>query len=114
MGRSQELPDAAGEVSLEAADGFAVGLAFGGLAGDVVAGLGVAAGPGDGDAVNGGVDLSVAAAIEAIAVGAPGADRDWCQAGGAGELRVGREPIGSDNLADELGRGQRPEPRLGQ
>jgi len=45
-----------------------VGLAFGGLAGDVVACLGVAAGAGDRDAVDGGVDLTVAAAIEPVAV----------------------------------------------
>jgi hypothetical protein len=31
----EEVPDAAGQVALEAADGFAVGFAFGGLAGEV-------------------------------------------------------------------------------
>jgi hypothetical protein len=69
VGLVEEVPDAAGEVAFEAADGFAVGLAFGGLAGDVVAGFWVAAGAGDGDAVDGGVDLAVAAAIESVAVG---------------------------------------------
>ena len=59
----EQVPDAAGEVAFEAADGFAVGLAVGGLAGDGVAGLGVAAGAGDGDAMNRGVDLAVAAAV---------------------------------------------------
>ena len=65
----EEVPDAACEVALEAADGFAVGLAFGGLAGEVGLGFGVAAGAGDGDAVDRGVDLAVAAAVEAVAVG---------------------------------------------
>jgi hypothetical protein len=69
VGLAQELPDAAGEVALEAADRFAVGLAFGFLACDEGDGFRVAAGAGDGDAVDGGVDLAVAAAIEAVAVG---------------------------------------------
>jgi hypothetical protein len=63
------VPDAAGEVTLEAADRFAVGLALGLLARDELDRLGVAAGAGDGDAVDGGVDLAVAAAIETVAVG---------------------------------------------
>ena len=67
--RLEEVPDAAGEVAFEAADGFAVGLAFCAFAGDVGAGFGVAACAGDGDAVDGGVDLAVAAAVEAVAVG---------------------------------------------
>jgi hypothetical protein len=62
------VPDASGEVAFEAADGFACGLAFGGLASDVVLGLGVAAGAGDGDAVQGGIDLAVAAAIEPVSL----------------------------------------------
>ena len=51
VGRLQESPDVAGEVALEAADGFAGGLAFRVAAGDVVLGCGVAAGAGDDDAV---------------------------------------------------------------
>jgi hypothetical protein len=54
----------AGEVALLATDGF-----FGALVRDVVLGLGVAAQAGDGDAMDGGVDLAVAAAVEAVAVG---------------------------------------------
>jgi hypothetical protein len=46
--RLEQVPDAAGEVALEAADGVALGLAFGFLADDVVLGLGVAAGTRDG------------------------------------------------------------------
>ena len=61
------MPDAAGEVAFEAADGFSGGFAFGAFAGEVVAGFGVTAGAGDRDAVDGGVDLAVAAAVEAVA-----------------------------------------------
>ena len=63
MGRLQEVPDAAGEVALEAAQCFAVGLAFFAFAFDVGLGFGMAAQPGDGDAVDGGVDLAVAATV---------------------------------------------------
>ena len=61
-----------------------------------------------------GVDLAVAAAIEAVAVGLAGADRDRREPGGAGELGVGGEALGAGDLADELGGGQRPEPGLGE
>ena len=64
----QESPDVADDVALEAADGFAGALAFGAAPGDVVLGLGVAAGAGDGDAVQGGIDLAVAAAIEPVSL----------------------------------------------
>jgi hypothetical protein len=81
-------PGAAGLVAFEARDGVAVGLAFGALAFDVGAGLWVAAGGGDGDAVDGGVDLGVAAAVEPVAVALAGADGDRCDAAGAGRLGV--------------------------
>ena len=77
-------------------------------------GLGVAAHAGDGDAVDGGVDLAVAAAVEAMAVGVAGADGDRGDAAGAGELGVAGEALGAGDLADELARGQRPEAGLGQ
>src|SRR3954454_9798983 len=114
VGRLEEVPEAAGEVAFEAADGFFGVLALGAFAGDVGLGLGVAAQAGDGDAVDGGVDLAVAAAVEAVAVGLAGADRDRGDARGAGELGVGGEPVGAGDLADELGGGQRPEARLGK
>jgi hypothetical protein len=113
-GRLEEAPNLAREVAFEAADGFAVGLACGGLAGDVVAGLGVAAGSGDGDAVNGGVDLAVAAAVEPVAVGLARADWDWCDACRARKLGVGREAFGAGDLADQLRGRERPEARLGE
>src|SRR3954451_12213870 len=91
-GRLEQVPDAAGEVALEAAHRFQAGLAFGALASDVVLGLGVASGPGERDPVDGGVDLAVAAAVEAVAVGLARADRDRGAAGqtAAGVMVAGR------------------------
>ena len=60
----------------------------------------MAAGAGDGDAMDRGVDLAVAAAVQPVAVGAAGADRDRSDAGGAGELGVGGEAPGAGDLAD--------------
>src|SRR5215217_8552525 len=113
-GGLEQVPDAAGEVALEAADGFFCALAFGAFAGDVVLGLGVAAQSGDGDAVDGRVDLAVAATVEAVAVGLAGADRDRSDAGSARELGVCGEPARAGDLSDELGRGQRTETWLGK
>src|SRR3954452_20044059 len=114
MGRLEESPDVAGEVALEAADGFAGGLAFGAAPVDVVLGLGVAAGAGDDDAVQCGVDLAVAALVEALSLGVAGAGGDWRNAGGAGQLGWGGEALRAGDLADELGRRQRSEPGLGE
>jgi hypothetical protein len=65
------LVDLAGEVSLEAADGFATGLALGDAAGEVVADTGIPAQAGQGDPVKRGVGLSVTPAIEPVADGFP-------------------------------------------
>ena len=65
----EESPDVAGEVALEAADRFAGALAFAAASGEVVARLCVAAGAGDDDAVKRGVDLTVAALVEALSAG---------------------------------------------
>ena len=99
-------------MALEAADRLAVGLAFRGLAVDVGAGLRVAAGASDRDAMDRGVDLAVAAAIETVAIGAPGTDWDRREPGRSRELRIAGEPVSTGDLADELGGSQRPEPRL--
>src|SRR3954471_16640259 len=92
-GAPGEVPDAAGEVALEAADGFGGALAFGAFAVEVGARLGVAARPRDGDAVDGGVDLAVAAAVESVAVGLARTHGDWCDAARAGEFGVGCEAM---------------------
>ena len=106
------MPDAAGEVALEAPDGFFGAFAFGPLARDVVLRLGMAAQAGDGDAVDGRVDLAVAAAVESVAVRLARDEQDRRDAGGARELGVGCEPLGAGDFADELGRGQRAESGL--
>jgi hypothetical protein len=64
--------------------------------------------------VDGGVDLAVAAAVQAVAVGLARADRDRCDAAGAGELGVAGEALGAGDLADQLARGQPPEAGLCQ
>jgi hypothetical protein len=64
--------------------------------------------------VDGGVDLAVAAAVEAVAVGLARACRDRRQAGGPGELGVAGKAPGAGDLADEFGRRQRSETRLVQ
>ncbi len=58
-------------MTLEAAQGFAAALAFGLLAREVGRRLGVQATLGDREAMQGAVELAVAAAVEAVAVGAP-------------------------------------------
>ena len=68
-GGLEQVPDAAGEMAREAADGFSGGLAFASFAVEVGLGFGVAAGAGDRDPVQRGVELAVAAAVEAVAVG---------------------------------------------
>src|SRR3954453_19106468 len=97
-GGLEEVPDAAGEVAFEAADGFFGALAFGAFAGDVVLRLGVAAQAGGGDAMDRGVDLAVAAAVQAVAVGLAGTDRDRSDAGRAGELGIACEAVGAGDL----------------
>jgi hypothetical protein len=79
--------DDVGEVALECAAGFAGGLALGSLAGEEGLGVGVDAGLDDSDSVQGGVELAVAAAVQAVTVaGLAGAAEDRC---GAGEAREG-------------------------
>jgi hypothetical protein len=58
--------DGAGELSFEAADGFAACLSFALFAFEVGACGWVDAALGDGDAVQGAVELAVAAAVEAV------------------------------------------------
>ena len=62
------VEDDAGELSFEAADGFAACFAFGLFALEVGACWWVDAALGDRDAVEGAVELAVAAAVEAVAL----------------------------------------------
>jgi hypothetical protein len=65
-----------GEVALEGPAGLSGSLAFSDLAGEIGLGLGVVALLDDGDPVERGVELSVAAAVQTVAIG--------CLAGAAG------------------------------
>ena len=62
---------------------------------------------GDGDAVEGAVELAVAAAVEAMALVFAGAGVEWCDAGVAGELRVCWEAVDRADLAEQLRGAQR-------
>ena len=72
----------AGDVALEAAHDLGLGLAFGDAPVDVILGGLVAAHADQGDAPEGAVRIPVAAAVQAVPVGASGADRNR---GGAAE-----------------------------
>src|SRR5215210_2090957 len=90
--------DDVGEMAFEGAASFTAGLAFGGFAGDECAGAWVDAGLHDRDPVEGGVELAVAAAIEAVVAGGlAGAAGDRC---GAAEAGVGG---GAAEAADVAG-----------
>ena len=62
---------------------------------------------GYGDAVQGAVELTVAATVEAVALVFAGAGVEGCDAGVAGELRVGCEAVDRADLAEQLGCAQR-------
>ena len=63
--------------AFEAAADVAVGLASRGAGGMVVAGLGVAAQPGDGNGVQRAVEVSVAVAVEPMAYALAAAGLEW-------------------------------------
>jgi hypothetical protein len=65
----EEFVDAAGEVAFQAAADLAARLTFCDSAGGVGLCFGVAAEPGQGDGVQGTVELTVAAAVEPVAGG---------------------------------------------
>jgi hypothetical protein len=73
----------------------------------------VAAKARDGDAVDRGVDLAVAAAVEAMAVGVALADGDRGDPAGAGEFGVAGEAMRLRDLADQLAGRQRAESGFG-
>jgi hypothetical protein len=65
------LVDDADEEPFEAADGFASAFSFGSFSFEVGARAWLVAGLGDRDAVEGGVELAVAAAVESVALDLP-------------------------------------------
>lgn len=67
----EESVDPAHEVAFERSDGFALGLAARALASEVDGGFGVVDELADREHVEGVVELTVSAAIEAMAVGSP-------------------------------------------
>jgi hypothetical protein len=93
-------------LSFEAADCFAACFAFLLFAFEVGACGWVDASLGDGDAVEGAVELAVAAAVEAVALVFAGAGVEGCDAGVAGELGVGWEAVDRADLAEQLRRAQ--------
>jgi hypothetical protein len=113
-GGLEQSPDAASEVALQTAQRFAAGLAVGLLAREVCGGLRVEAALGDREAVQRAVELAVAAAVEAVAVGASRGRGDRRRAGDPRQLGVGREASDVGDLADELGRGQDAAAALGE
>jgi hypothetical protein len=105
--------EVAGEVALDAAADFPVGLAFGTAVLDVGDGRWVAAHAGDGDGVDGAVELAVAEAVEPVAVGAAGGDRDGR---GAGEHAEGGFAVNASGVGpgqQDLGGGQGAEAGFG-
>jgi hypothetical protein len=99
-----DLVDLAGDVALGAADGFAPGFAFGDAAGEVVAGAGVPAQPGQSDAVERGVGLAVAAAVQAVTVGLARGCLLRADAAQGGERGLAAESVGVVAGGDEQGR----------
>ena len=101
-------------MALEAAKRFLARLALGLLAREVGSGVGVPLALVDGEAVQRAVELAVAAAVQAVVGGLTGGRGDRRGAAGARELGVGREAGRAGDLADQLGRGQRPEAALAE
>src|SRR5450759_5563442 len=69
---------------------------------------------GEGDAVQGGVQLAVAAAVQAVAVALAARDRQGCDAGVHGEARRAGEALGPGRLADEAGGAEGAAARQGE
>ena len=80
--------DGSGELSFEAADGFAAALAFCLFALEVGACGWMDAALGDRDSVEGAVELAVAAAVESVALSFAAAGIEGCDAGVTGELGI--------------------------
>jgi hypothetical protein len=95
-------PDVCGDAALQAAHGFVAGLAFGEIAvEEPTAGARAHADLGHGDEVQRGVQLSVAAAGEAVGDPLPAGHLDAGHAGVAGERNGAAEPGGWAGAANE-------------
>src|ERR687895_2811596 len=90
-GQGEQVVEAPGEVSLEAAERPLPGLALGFLAREVGLGRGVVAGAGDGDDVQGAVELAVTATVEPVLLALTRRARDRRRACLAGEAGVACE-----------------------
>ena len=94
MGVGEECSvDDVGESAFECSDGFFVGVAVGGSPVKEAARWGVVAGLGEGDAVDGSVELAVAGSAEAVPVGVGGPHRQRGGAVVAGVCVPGVEPF---------------------
>src|SRR5206468_9310657 len=100
--RFQRVEDDAGELAFEAAECFAAALDLGLFAFEVGARGRVDSCLGDRYAVQGAVELAVAAAVEPMSAVFAGAGFEWGDAGVAGELRVGLEACDRADLAEQL------------
>lgn len=113
LGCAEVFVDHAGDVALEAAQRFSAAFAFGFAALDVGAGGRVQPQAGEGDDVQRAVDLAVASAIEAVADHPARGSRNGSGAGQPCKVRVGAKSLGAGGPADQGGRGQRADARLG-
>ena len=100
-----ELVDLAGDVALQAADGFPAGLAVGDAPGEVGAGVGIPAQPGEHDGVQGAVGASVTTAVEPATLGLAGGGLDRADAAERGEGCFVVEALGVVAGGDEQRRG---------
>ena len=101
--RFQRVEDDAGELAFEAAECFAAALALGLFAFEVGARGRVDACLCDRDAVQGAVELAVAATVEPVALVLAGAGFERCDAGVAGKLGVCVEALDRADLGEQFG-----------
>jgi hypothetical protein len=106
-GLAKEAEHDAGQQSLEAAQRFESGLAFGLPALEVRAGARVPAALNDGELVQRGVELPVSVAVEPVALLLSRGGIERRHAGETRELRIGAKSADPAGLADELSGDQR-------
>src|ERR1700750_3527103 len=94
--------EVAGEVALDAAANFPVGLALGAAALDVGQRGRVAAHPADGDDLQGAVELAVAETVEPVPGGAAGGERGRCGAAQHAEGGLAVDPPGMGERQQDL------------